>query len=628
MVEQVGRYVIKGQLGRGAMGVVYLADDPLLNRQAAIKTVDLAADDPAQREFLRGRLLRDARAAAGLTHANIVGVFDVVEEGDSAYLVMEYVAGETLAQALARVTMPDPEFVIRILRDMAAALDYTHARGIVHRDIKPANVMIDASQTAKIMDFGIARIADTRTTTPTGMVMGTIEYMSPEQVKGEAVDGRSDQFAMAAVAYRMLTGTTLFGQHSLATLAYKIVNEAPPAPRMHNAALPGAVDSVISKALSKSPADRYATCGEFVNALAGALAQPNREETTLAMAPPVVPVPATPVPMRTLAAPAPPPPVKKGRGALMAVAAIVLLAGAGLALWRPWNKPAEPVAPPPAEPETTAVATPSGSTAPKAATATHAEVPPAPSPGSPSKSSPSTGSPSTAATGTPSAQPKGTTEAAGGVAQNDVPAGTAKNGQPPPQPVVDETPPGVDDSIGESAPPAQTPRPAVEAFQQGQRAYNSQQFPAAIEAYNKASSLRPEWPNPIFERGRTYLRMGDAAAAIREFDHVLRLRPKNASAHANRGLAYMRLKDDNRAMEDFNSAIALKPDAAVALYGRGTIKMRRNNYPGAINDFNDAIRASPNYGVAFRERGNAKLKLGDRAGAEADFRRARELHSQ
>ena len=178
MVEQVGRYKIKGQLGRGAMGVVYLADDPLLNRQAAIKTVDLAADDAGQREFLRTRLLRDARAAAGLTHPNIVGVFDVVEEGDSAYLVMEYVAGETLAAALDRRTIPDPAFTVRVLRDMAAALDYTHARGIVHRDIKPANVMIDPTQTAKIMDFGIARIADTRTMTPTGMVMGTIEYMS------------------------------------------------------------------------------------------------------------------------------------------------------------------------------------------------------------------------------------------------------------------------------------------------------------------------------------------------------------------------------------------------------------------------------------------------------------------
>src|SRR5579871_459260 len=205
MVEQVGRYKIKGQLGRGAMGVVYLADDPLLNRQAAIKAVDLSGGTSDQAEFLRTRLLRDARAAAGLSHPNIVGVFDVVEEGNAAYLVMEYIPGETLAAVLNRTSIPDPAFTLRVLRDMAAALDYTHARGIIHRDIKPANVMIDTSQTAKIMDFGIARIADTRTSTPTGMVMGTIEYMSPEQVKGEAVDGRSDQFALAAVAFRMLT---------------------------------------------------------------------------------------------------------------------------------------------------------------------------------------------------------------------------------------------------------------------------------------------------------------------------------------------------------------------------------------------------------------------------------------
>jgi hypothetical protein len=229
MDQQVGRYRIGRKLGKGAMGVVYLAEDDLLNRQAAIKTIDFSQDDGTQREFLRTRLLRDARAAASLSHPNIVGVYDVFEQDGAAYLVLEYVDGETLANVLNRVQAPDASFTVGILRALASALDYTHSRGVVHRDIKPANIMIDKSGTPKIMDFGIARIVDARTATPTGMVMGTIEYMSPEQIKGETVDGRSDQFALAALAYRMLAGGTMFGQHSLATLAYKTVQYQPPA---------------------------------------------------------------------------------------------------------------------------------------------------------------------------------------------------------------------------------------------------------------------------------------------------------------------------------------------------------------------------------------------------------------
>jgi serine/threonine-protein kinase len=203
MQEQIGRYTVRNQLGRGAMGVVYLAEDTLLNRQVAIKTIDLGVEDPSEREFLRNRLLRDARAAAVLSHPNIVSVHDVLQAGDTACVVMEYVCGESLAARLRSGLRLEPEAIVRILRQMASALDYTHSRGVIHRDVKPGNVMIDTGGTAKIMDFGIARLSDTRTVTPTGMVMGTVEYMAPEQVKGETVDGRADQFSLAAVAYQM-----------------------------------------------------------------------------------------------------------------------------------------------------------------------------------------------------------------------------------------------------------------------------------------------------------------------------------------------------------------------------------------------------------------------------------------
>src|ERR1700722_2313448 len=265
MFQQVGRYKILSQLGKGAMGVVFLADDPLLNRQVAIKTIDLAIEDPTRREFLRGRLLRDARAAASLSHLNIVGVYDVVEEGQCGCIVMEYVEGENLASYLGRNPVADSQFTIHVIRAMAAALDYTHSRGVIHRDIKPANVMLDSALTPKITDFGIARITEGATKTMTGTVMGTIEYMAPEQIKGEAVDGRADQFALGVVVYRMFTGGTLYCDHSMATMAYKIVNEPPAPVHSRNASLPAAIDSVVAKALAKAPGDRYRNCLEFAD---------------------------------------------------------------------------------------------------------------------------------------------------------------------------------------------------------------------------------------------------------------------------------------------------------------------------------------------------------------------------
>ena len=253
MSETFGRYTVLGQLGKGAMGVVYLASDPMLNRQVAMKTVDLSVETPEEREFLRERLLRDARAAAVLKHPNIVAIYDVFEDSGRAYLVMEYIEGESLAALLKNNPLPDASAVLKVLRQMADALDYTHARGVIHRDIKPANVMIDSTGTTKIMDFGIARITDARTNTPTGMVMGTVEYMAPEQILGEPVDGRADQFALAVVAYQMMTGSTLFGPNTMATLTYKLVHEPAPLPCSRNTSLPRGVDAVLAKALSKKP---------------------------------------------------------------------------------------------------------------------------------------------------------------------------------------------------------------------------------------------------------------------------------------------------------------------------------------------------------------------------------------
>jgi Flp pilus assembly protein TadD len=452
------------------------------------------------------------------------------------------------------------------------------------------------------MDFGIARIADTRTTTPTGMVMGTIEYMSPEQVKGEELDGRSDQFALAAVAYRMLTGTTVFGQHTLATLAYKIVNETPPTVRMRNAALPASVDAVVSKALSKLPQERYGTCGEFVEALAASLAEPRREETTLPMPlPHGVAAAAVPMPAPV---PAPAPARKSHRGAI-AIAAVLLLAAAGLAVWRPWNRAAET----PSVSKTTAEkAAPALPPAPTA-TATHGEVP------RPSKPP---------AASTTSAKPAESSPATPAAAKQAPPTPAESTKEIPLAVLPEEPPPSLDKPVAEPA-PAQTPQPAMDAYKLGMDLFNRQQFAAAVDSFTRAVALRPDWPNPLLDRGRAYQRQGDCLAAIRDFDQFLKARPKNPFAHTYRGQCYVRLKDDNRALDDFNAAITLKPNALLALYGRAMLHMRRSSYAAAINDFNEAIRDSPKYEAAYLGRGNAKLKMGDRAGAQADFKMAEDL---
>jgi len=220
------------------MGLVFLAEDPSLNRQVAIKMLDIMADSAGDREFLHQRLLRDAKAAAILSHPNIVSVYDIVEEGEQVFVVMEYIEGESLASYLDHTPVPDHALTVRVLQQVASGLDYTHTRGIIHRDIKPGNIMIGANGVAKILDFGIARMTDVRTSTPTGMVMGTVDYMAPEQIKAALIDGRADQFSLAAVAYRMISGSTLFGRHTLATLTYKLVNESPQPVCEHNAATP------------------------------------------------------------------------------------------------------------------------------------------------------------------------------------------------------------------------------------------------------------------------------------------------------------------------------------------------------------------------------------------------------
>jgi len=269
-VEQIGRYRILDELGRGATGVVYRAQDPAIGRIIAIKTIRLSDfTDAAERDRLRERLFREAQSAGILSHPNIVTIYDIAEENGLAYIFMEFVDGPPLEKVLNSTEPLLPEGVLSILRQTGTALDYAHKKGIVHRDIKPANILIHESTVAKITDFGVAKILSQQMT-QSGVMMGTPNYMSPEQVQGHAVDGRADQFSLAVIAYEVLTGEKPFVADHLPSLLYRIVREDPVPPQRLNPSLAPQVEVVLRKALSKSAADRYPTAVEFVESLAEA----------------------------------------------------------------------------------------------------------------------------------------------------------------------------------------------------------------------------------------------------------------------------------------------------------------------------------------------------------------------
>jgi serine/threonine-protein kinase len=272
-MDRIGRYRIVRELGRGAMGVVYHAIDPHIGRPVAIKTIQLGAlRKPEEQERLRERLFREARSAGILSHPGIVTIYDVDQQGDLAYIAMEYVDGPTLDELLSGDQPISAEKMFSILGQTAAALDYAHQKGIVHRDIKPANIMIASGGRVKITDFGIAKVTASDQFTMTGSIVGTPHYMSPEQVQGRGVDGRSDQFSLAVIAYEMLTGEKPYTGEHLTTVVYKIVSEDPLPPHRLNPTVGAPIEGVLRKALSKKSDTRYDTCQEFSVALERACA--------------------------------------------------------------------------------------------------------------------------------------------------------------------------------------------------------------------------------------------------------------------------------------------------------------------------------------------------------------------
>src|SRR3712207_98917 len=276
------RYEIGGVLGRGGMAEVHRGRDLRLGREVAVKVLrsDLARDPSFQVRFRR-----EAQAAASLNHPAIVAVYDTGEDrsssGATPYIVMEYVEGETLRDVLRREGVLSPERAMTFAADICAALDFSHRNGIVHRDVKPGNVMITPQGTVKVMDFGIARaVSDSAATmTSTAAVIGTAQYLSPEQARGESVDARSDVYSVGCLLYELVTGAPPFTGDSPVSVAYQHVREDPRLPSSVNPAIPADLDAILLKALSKNPANRYQSAAEMRNDLLRSLAGQRVEAT-------------------------------------------------------------------------------------------------------------------------------------------------------------------------------------------------------------------------------------------------------------------------------------------------------------------------------------------------------------
>lgn len=264
----LGRYQVEKELGKGAMGIVYLGRDPKIGRTVAIKTMALAQEfESGELAEVKSRFFREAETAGRLSHPNIVQIFDAGEEHDLAYIAMEFVKGTDLTKNIKPSDLLSLGDVLRYVADAADALDYAHKNGVVHRDIKPANMMlVSEEQTIKLMDFGIARLADS-SKTKTGMVLGTPSYMSPEQLSGKKVDGRSDLFSLGVTLYQLLTGALPFKAESMATLMFKIANEQHTNACAIRPDLPPEIDVVINRAMQKAPEARYAAGSDMAREL-------------------------------------------------------------------------------------------------------------------------------------------------------------------------------------------------------------------------------------------------------------------------------------------------------------------------------------------------------------------------
>ena len=267
MISTLGRYKIISEIGQGAMGVVYKAVDPIIDRTVAVKTINLNLSKQELEEY-EARFQQEIKAAGRLNHPNIVTIYDVGKTDQCAYMAMEYLEGQELKDLIASGKLPSADQVVDIIAMVADGLWFAHQQDIVHRDVKPSNIMVlKGGAIAKITDFGIARLPNSAVKTMTGLILGSPRYMSPEQVIGKMIDARSDIFSLGVVLYESLTGIAPFDGDNVNAIMYATVNTTPAPPSSHNRNLPAMLDLIVAKAMAKLLEDRYQTIKEMADDL-------------------------------------------------------------------------------------------------------------------------------------------------------------------------------------------------------------------------------------------------------------------------------------------------------------------------------------------------------------------------
>ena len=296
MIATLGRYKIVSEIGQGAMGVVYKAVDPIIDRTVAIKTINLNLSRQELEEY-EARFQQEIKAAGRLNHPNIVTIYDVGKTDQMAYMAMEFLEGQELKDLIAAGQIPPPDAVVDIITQVADGLSFAHQQDIVHRDVKPSNIMVMKGGVAKITDFGIARLPNSAVKTMTGLILGSPRYMSPEQVIGKAIDARSDIFSLGVVLYESLTGVAPFDGDNVNAIMYATVNTTPPPPSAHNRAVPAMLDLIVAKAMAKLLEDRYQSVKELGDDLREVRRQMDHSRPAAALKAVTSPVSSRPVVM-------------------------------------------------------------------------------------------------------------------------------------------------------------------------------------------------------------------------------------------------------------------------------------------------------------------------------------------
>ena len=272
-----GRYEVLKELGRGSMGTVYLGRDPKINREVAIKTLEYTEVEPGELADVKARFFREAEAVGKFSHPNIVAIYDVGEEHDMAYIAMELLSGEDLTHHCKPDNLLPVDRALAIITDVTTALDYSHRQGVVHRDIKPANIMLLEDKRVKVTDFGIARVVDA-SRTQTGIILGTPSYMSPEQIAGKDLDGRSDLFSLGIVFYELLTGTKPFKGDTITATMYAITHNAHLPVGEVVPGIPACCDALVNKLLSKGVTKRFSSAAQVLKAIEACRSEMQRPE--------------------------------------------------------------------------------------------------------------------------------------------------------------------------------------------------------------------------------------------------------------------------------------------------------------------------------------------------------------